>query len=214
MRTAEQVARERARHWDDVYTRHDDTQVSWFESDPTCSVEMLDAGGALPDQAVIDVGAGASRLVDVLLARGFTDLTALDVSDGGPARTRARLGAAADRVRWVVTDLLDWAPDRRYDIWHDRAVFHFLTDPADRARYRELLGRALAPGALVVLATFADDGPEQCSGLPTARYDAAALVAEIGSGFEVVTSARVVHPTLWAAVQPFTWLVLRQLPRR
>lgn len=210
MRTAEH--RERARHWDDVYTRQDDTRVSWYEPDPTCSVEMLDVGGALPDQAVIDVGAGASRLVDVLLARGFTDLTVLDVSDAGPARTRARLGAAADRVRWVVTDLLDWAPVRRFGVWHDRAVFHFLTEPADRARYRELLGRALAPGALVVLATFADDGPQQCSGLPTARYDAASLAAEIGAGFAVLASARVVHRTPWAAEQPFTWLALRRLP--
>jgi len=200
----------RARHWDGVYTRTDATQVSWFEPDPVCSLELLDIGGANPDVGLIDVGAGASRLVDVLLARGFTDLTALDVSDDGLALSRQRLGADAARVRWVVADLLDWVPDRRFGAWHDRAVFHFLTDPADRARYRELVAAALAPGALMVIATFAGDGPQQCSGLPTARYSAAELAAELGGALEVVADRREQHRTPWGAVQPFTWLAVRR----
>jgi trans-aconitate methyltransferase len=116
---------------------------------------MLDAAGVTPDLPVIDVGAGASRLVDALLGHGFSDVTALDVSNDGLARARERLGAAAGRVRWVVTDLLTWTPQRRYAVWHDRAVFHFLTDPADQALYRSLLDTALAPGARVVIGAFA-----------------------------------------------------------
>lgn len=145
--------------WDGVYTRLDESKVSWFEPDPTCSLEMLDAAGVTPDLPVIDVGAGASRLVDALLGHGFSDVTALDVSNDGLARARERLGAAAGRVRWVVTDLLTWTPQRRYAVWHDRAVFHFLTDPADQALYRSLLDTALAPGARVVIGAFAQDGP-------------------------------------------------------
>ncbi|WP_300011281.1 class I SAM-dependent methyltransferase [Pseudonocardia sp.] len=195
-----------AQHWAEVYTRRGDTQVSWFTADPACSLELI--GAADPRLPAVDIGAGASRLVDALLDRGFTDLTALDVSDDGLAHSRARLGAAADRVHWVVTDVLDWAPDRRFGLWHDRAVFHFLTDPADRQRYRDLLRVALAPGALVVVGTFAADGPEYCSGLPTARYSPDELAAALGD-LEVVERRREEHRTPAGGVQPFTWLALR-----
>lgn len=201
---------QRAQHWDAVYTRVDDTQVSWFEADPVSSLALLDAGGASPARPVVDVGAGASRLIDALLARGFADVTALDVSDDGLARTRERLGADAGAVRWVVTDLLTWVPDRRFAVWHDRAMFHFLTDPADRERYRDLLDAALAPGALVVIGTFAHDGPQYCSGLPTARYSPPELAGALGDGLEVVTTRREEHVTPAGALQPFTWLALRR----
>lgn len=200
---------ERAAHWDGMYTRRGDTEVSWFAAEPVVSLELIDAAGADPLLPALDVGAGASRLVDGLLRRGFADVTALDVSDDGLAHTRARLGAAADRVRWVVTDLLDWAPDRSLGLWHDRAVFHFLTDPADRARYRELLAAAMAPGGLVVVGAFAADGPEYCSGLPTVRYTCEGLAAALGAGLRVVASRREEHRTPAGAVQPFTWLALR-----
>ncbi|GAA2541442.1 class I SAM-dependent methyltransferase [Pseudonocardia hydrocarbonoxydans] len=199
----------RAAHWHDTYSRGGDTRVSWFSADPAYSLEMIDAGGADPALPAVDVGAGASRLADALLARGFVDVTVLDVADDGLAHTRARLGADAARLRCVVSDVLDWAPDRRFGLWHDRAVFHFLTEPADRRRYRDLLAAALDPGAVVVVGTFAADGPESCSGLPTARYSAAALAAEFGAGFEVVAQRREEHRTPWDAVQPFTWLALR-----
>ncbi|MCY7342236.1 MAG: class I SAM-dependent methyltransferase [Pseudonocardia sp.] len=201
---------DRAEHWAEVYTRSGDTQVSWFSTEPVCSLELLDAGGADPGLPAIDVGAGASRLVDALLARGFVDVTALDVSDDGLAHTRERLGEMAGQVRWVVADVLDWVPDRRFGLWHDRAVFHFLTDPADRRRYRELLKSALAPGALVVVGTFAADGPEFCSGLPTARYSPDGLADELGAGLRVVARRREEHRTPSGVVQPFTWLALRR----
>lgn len=201
---------ERAGHWRETYTRRGDTQVSWFSAEPACSLEMIDAGDPDRSQPAIDVGAGASRLVDALLARGFDEVTVLDVADDGLAHTRERLGARTGRLRCVVSDVLDWVPDRRFGLWHDRAVFHFLTEPADRQRYRDVLAVALAPGALVVIGTFAEDGPESCSGLPTARYSAAGLEAEFGDGFGVVAQCREEHRTPWGAVQPFTWLALRR----
>lgn len=202
-------ALDRAQHWAEVYTRRGDTEVSWYAPEPGVSLELIDAGAADPRRPAVDVGAGASRLVDALLARGFADVTAVDVSDDGLAHARARLGAAASGVDWVVTDLLDWQPDRRFGLWHDRAVFHFLTDPADRARYRDLLAAALAPGALVVVGTFAADGPESCSGLPTARYGPEELAAELGAGRTVLAQRREEHRTPSGGSQMFTWLALR-----
>ncbi|MBW0116167.1 class I SAM-dependent methyltransferase [Pseudonocardia sp. KRD-169] len=205
---------ERAAHWRDTYTQRGDAEVSWFSIEPTCSIALIDAGGADPGRPAVDVGAGASRLADVLLERGFVDVTVLDVSDDGLAHTRERLGADASRLRCVVSDVLDWVPDHRFGLWHDRAVFHFLTDAADRQRYRDLLDSALTPDALVVVGTFAADGPESCSGLPTARYSPEALAAELGagpgSGLRVVAQRREEHRTPWGAVQPFTWLALRR----
>jgi 2-polyprenyl-3-methyl-5-hydroxy-6-metoxy-1,4-benzoquinol methylase len=170
---------------------------------------LLDAAGIRPEASVLDVGAGASRLVDALLKQGFTDLTALDVADEGLALARARLGAAADRVRWITADLLTWEPGRTFDVWHDRAVFHFLTEPTARGRYRGLLAAAVPAGGTVIVATFAEDGPAQCSGLDVCRYDPASLHAELGPSFDLVTSRRQEHVTPWGAVQPFTWVVLR-----
>jgi SAM-dependent methyltransferase len=201
---------ERAGHWDAVYGRSAEDAVSWFESEPRFSLELLDLLGVELTDPVIDVGAGASRLVDALLGRGFSDVTVLDVSDVGLAKARRRLGDRAERVRWVVADLLSWQPARRYRVWHDRAVFHFLTDPADQARYRELLGAALAPGAAVVVGTFAVDGPDHCSGLPTARYSPQQLSRVLGAGIEPVMSRRELHRTPWDAVQAFTWLAARR----
>ncbi len=203
---------DRAEHWAQVYGRRGDTQVSWFAAEPAQSLALLDACGVDPRMPAIDVGAGAARMVDALLTRGFADVTALDVADDGLSYARERLGAAAGQVRWVVTDLLDWVPDRRFGFWHDRAVFHFLTDPADRRRYRELLAAALAPGALVVIGTFAADGPPSCSGLPTARYSPGELAAELGDGLRVVAARREEHRTPTGAVQPFTWLALERRP--
>ncbi len=201
---------ERAEHWRETYTRRGDTQVSWFAAEPTCALELIDGVGADTALPAVDIGAGASRLVDALLARGFADVTVLDIADDGLAHTRARLGAAAERVRWVVADVLDWVPDRRFGLWHDRATFHFLVDPIDRRRYRDLLDATLAPGAVVVIGTFGADGPESCSGLRTARYTPAGLAAELGDGFSVVAARREEHRTPQGVVQPFTWLALRR----
>jgi hypothetical protein len=200
---------ERAAHWDAVYGRSAEDAVSWFESEPTLSLELLDLVGVVPADPVVDVGGGASRLVDALLGRGFSDVTVLDVSDVALSKARRRLGVRAEQVHWLLVDLLCWQPSRRYRVWHDRAVFHFLTGPADRARYRDLLSAALAPGAAVVIGTFAADGPDRCSGLPTARYAPKQLTAVLGSGIVPVALRRELHRTPWDAVQSFTWLAAR-----
>jgi hypothetical protein len=156
----------------------------------------------------VDVGGGASVLVDRLLDAGYRDLTVLDVAAAALDRARTRLGSRAGRVTWLVADLLTWVPARRYRVWHDRAVFHFLTAAAARDRYREVLHHALVPGGHVAVGTFAADGPTSCSGLPTARYGPDELAAQV-PGYRVVHRRREVHRTPSGGIQPFTWLLLR-----
>lgn len=201
----------RAAHWDDVYGTKAEDAVSWFQESPATSVELLDALPLEPVCSLVDVGGGASRLVDALLDRGGVEVTVLDVASEGLAHAQRRLGDRADAVHWVTADVTRWRPPTRYDVWHDRAVFHFLVDADDRAHYRSVLESAVAPGGYAVLATFAVDGPEQCSGLPVQRYDADTLEAELGAGWSRVASRRQVHRTPWESEQPFTWLVLQRV---
>jgi hypothetical protein len=196
-------------YWDTVYERSAATEVSWYQLEPTRSLDLISATGAGPDDAVVDIGGGASVLVDRLLGAGYRDVTVLDVADTALRVARDRLGADATRVHWVAADLLTWAPERAYRVWHDRAVFHFLTDPADRDRYRAVLDRALAPGGAVVIGAFAADGPTACSGLPTARYAPDELAAEFPD-LELVDAGREDHHTPADRHQPFTWLLLRR----
>jgi SAM-dependent methyltransferase len=192
-------------HWDEVYATKPADTVSWFQPVPEVSLRLVESVGH-PSSAFIDVGAGASTLVDELVERGWTDLTVLDVS---AEAMHVRQGRAA-AVTPVISDVLTFEPQRTFDIWHDRAVLHFLTEPADVARYVELATRAVRPGGHLVIGTFAEDGPTQCSGLPTVRYDAEALTAAFGDAFTLVHSEREEHRTPWGAVQPFTWVVLRR----
>ena len=194
-------------HWEGVYAEKSLDDVSWFEATPETSLELVLSGGVPHD--VVDVGAGASALVDGLLDAGVEQVTLLDLSSSALAATRARLGDRAAAATTVCGDVLTWAPSTAYDVWHDRAVFHFLTEAADREAYRDRVFSALRPGGLLVVGTFAADGPEQCSGLPTSRYDAAGLAAAFGDGFELVHTRRTEHHTPWGTIQPFTWVVLR-----
>ncbi|MDN5860005.1 MAG: class I SAM-dependent methyltransferase [Pseudonocardia sp.] len=202
----------RAHHWNRVYAERGERGVSWFAEQPRVSLELLDDAGVGPQCSVLDVGAGASRLEDALIDRGHRSVSALDVSEQGLAVTRGRLGPRAARAKWIVTDLLDWVPDQRYQVWHDRAVFHFLTDPADRARYLDVLDTALTDDGIVVIATFADDGPQACSGLPTARYSPDQLLDELGGAdrWTRLGQRREPHTTPSGVVQAFTWLALRR----
>lgn len=199
----------RRAHWDDRYTTIGDTEVSWYEPTPTMSLEAFDAVGVAPPVSVLDVGGGASRLVDALLERGFGDVTVLDVSQAALVAGRERVGARPE-VTWLHTDLLVWQPDRKRAVWHDRAVFHFLTDPADRATYRTLLREAVEPEGVIIVATFAADGPEWCSGLPVQRYTADELAAELGSDLTPVASGGHLHRTPGGGAQPFAWVALRR----
>jgi SAM-dependent methyltransferase len=201
-----QVSRERAGHWDEVYTRRGSEEVSWFQSEPTVSLELINALGIDRAAAVIDVGGGASTLVDHLLAAGFEDVSVLDVSDVALQVGRSRIGAPAARVAWLREDVLAWRPERRFGLWHDRAVFHFLTEARDRETYLETMWSAIKPGGGLVMATFADDGPEQCSGLPVRRYPAEELVALLGPRFAMAESRREFHMTPGGVVQLFTWV--------
>ena len=201
---------ERSDHWEGVYGRALSTEVSWYEGDPATSLRLIESVAATPSAAVVDVGAGASLLVDRLLAHGFTDITVLDVSERALSEVRERLGDEAAHVTFVENDVVTWRPDRQYDVWHDRAVFHFLTEPSDRARYVEIATSAVRIGGSLILATFAEDGPEQCSGLPVSRYAPENLVETFSASFSLVEDVREEHVTPWGVVQPFTWVVLRR----
>jgi SAM-dependent methyltransferase len=199
-------------HWDDRYRTVGPTAVSWYQARPDVSLDLLAAAGVGPADSVLDVGGGASTLVDHLLAAGHTDVAVLDVSSVALEDARARLGDPPG-VTWIHADLLTWTPPRRWAIWHDRAVLHFLVDDADRARYVVLLRRTLEPGGTFVIGTFAEDGPTHCSGLPVRRYSHDDLGALLGD-VEVVARRREVHRTPGDADQPFTWLAGRLGPQR
>lgn len=196
-------------HWNRVYTTRAVDAVSWYQAQPRISLELIAAADLPVDAPIIDIGGGASVLVDCLLAQGRSALSVLDVSAAALANSRARLGANAAKVQWIEADVREFEPPQRYALWHDRAVFHFLTDPADRERYMAAMRRSLKPRAHVVVATFALDGPARCSGLDVARYDAATLHAQFGDDFELLDSRRETHITPAGAEQRFTWIHLR-----
>jgi len=199
-------------HWQQVYGSKAETQTSWFRPHLDESLRLIDALRLPPEAPVIDVGAGRSTLVDDLLARGFLDVTALDISQAALSASQARLGNAARKVRWIEGNVLDaHLPPARYDLWHDRAVFHFLTQAEERGRYVALCARSLPVGGFALIATFATDGPEKCSGLPVCRYDDAALAAEFGPGFETLAHSREQHRTPFDTTQNFTYLLLRRI---
>jgi trans-aconitate methyltransferase len=198
----------RQHHWEKVYTTRGESEVSWFQETPALSLELIALVGAMPNSAIIDIGGGASRLVDHLVSRGYQDLTVLDLSAAALASARSRIGGKADRVTWITAGL--WQPSRSYDVWHDRAAFHFLTEPNDQAAYIARLRRALRAGGHAIIATFAPDGPERCSGLMVSRYDADALAATLGAGFELIDTRRHDHTTPWGSVQKFQFSTFRR----
>jgi SAM-dependent methyltransferase len=200
----------RQAHWENVYTTKSESEVSWFQQSPAPSLELIVQAGATSSSAIIDIGGGASRLVDNLIAQGFEDVTVLDLSGAALAAARSRLGVDAGRVSWIVADATTWEPARAYDIWHDRAAFHFLTDADDRAAYIARLKRGLKIGGHAIIATFALDGPEKCSGLPVARYDSASLGRTLGAMFKLVHTQRHEHATPWDSRQIFQFSVFRR----
>jgi hypothetical protein len=202
---------ERAHHWDSAYETRGASGVSWFQSVPTGSLDLIEQLKLHLDAAIIDIGGGASLLVDHLLERGYHDLSVLEISGTALADARERVGNGAP-VSWLHQDLLSWHPERRFDVWHDRAVFHFLTEEADRKAYLDVLEAGISPQGALVMATFAEDGPEYCSGLPVARYSADELSSLLGTEWELVDARREVHTTPTGAAQPFTWITARLKP--
>lgn len=190
-------------HWQDVYATKATTAVSWYQETPAPSLDLLQLTGAGPETGIIDIGGGASILVDTLLGLGYGDLSVLDISPTALEAAQARLGRSVGKVEWIVADVTQWRPERSYDIWHDRAAFHFLVEESSRSAYVERLRSALPVGGHVIIGTFAPDGPEKCSGLIVQRYDARSLVAALGAGFRLIDSRRYDHLTPWRAVQHF-----------
>ncbi len=200
----------RREHWTRVYREKSPSAVSWYQAEPEPSLRALDRFGAEPSSPLFDIGGGASNLVDALLRRGWKDITVLDIAAPALAAAKERLGRQAGKVHWEVADITSWKPSRRYAVWHDRAVFHFLTAADDRAAYRDALLAGLSPGGLLIMATFALDGPETCSGLKVQRYDPARLANEVGQGFTLLGAWHEEHLTPWASRQSFTWCVFRR----
>ena len=199
----------RQAHWEGVYTMKRENEVSWFQDNPAPSLELIAAVGATPATAIIDIGGGASRLVDGLLAKGFRALAVLDLSGAALKAAKSRLGAQAEKVNWIVADATLWEPTEVYDIWHDRAAFHFLTEENDRVAYIERMKKALRAGGHAIVATFAPDGPERCSGLCVMRYDAETLGRTLGQEFDLIETRRHSHTTPWGSTQSFQFSVFR-----
>ena len=195
----------RKTHWDRVYQSNEDHEVSWYQPRPEKSLQLIERCELPPSARVIDVGGGTSRLVDCLLDAGHSNVGVLDVSQTALERTGQRLGNRAASVKWIVSDVTKYEPSHRWDLWHDRAVFHFLVDETDRERYREALLQSLEPNGHVVMATFGPQGPERCSGLPVVRRNPDSLQRALGSEFNLLESLIEKHKTPKGAVQEFLY---------
>ncbi len=198
------------RHWQRVYQRKSPDRVSWYEPVLERSLAMIESARLSPDAPIIDVGGGASSLAVHLLDAGHTDVTALDLSAVALDYARREAGEAAARIHWIEGDIRTHELTRRYDLWHDRALFHFMTAVADRERYLEALRRGLRPGGHVVLATFGPDGPQECSGLPVMRYGVGELAATLGEEFEAISSEHDDHRTPAGGIQQFLYAHFRR----
>ena len=200
----------RHQHWDTTYANKPETSVSWFQSDATLSFRWIKE--AAPDHSarIIDIGGGASRLADRLITEGYSGLTVLDISSIALSRTCERIGASADDVNWITADVTAWTPRQTWDVWHDRAVFHFLTDERAQDAYIAALRSGTREGSTVIMATFAPTGPEKCSGLPVRRYDAQSLSARLGRDFHLYADTTERHRTPFGTTQDFIYAAFRR----
>jgi len=201
---------DRSTHWQNVYQSKGEQQVSWTQPNPEPSLGLIEKFASGKQASIIDIGGGASRLVDALRERGFEDLTVLDLSDAALQKAKDRLGAPGATIQWIAADITSWQPPHSFDIWHDRAAFHFLVGPDDRAAYLDRLRKGVRHGGHAIIATFALDGPEKCSGLPVQRYDPESLSRAVGPSFELIEHQGHRHTTPWGAVQSFQFSVLRR----
>lgn len=198
-------------HWNKVYSSKPADGVSWYQEHAESSLRLIQQTGVPPSAEIIDVGGGASTLVDDLIASGFTHLSVLDLSEAALDATKQRLGSSADEVQWIAGDITKASlPSLSYDVWHDRAVFHFLTDEADRQAYVQAVLRSVKPGGFVIVATFSEDGPTHCSGLPVKRYTADELHDEFGTPFELISHEKEAHHTPFGTTQNFVYCFCRK----
>ena len=204
----------RQKHWEAIYRSKAPTEVSWYQPEARLSLDLIRRVAPQVDTSLLDVGGGASTLVDGLLSAGYRDVSVLDLAPAALTRAQERLGERAAQVRWIVADVLDAPlPAASCAVWHDRAVFHFLTDPRDRARYVAQVERVVRPGGHVIVASFGPEGPSQCSGLEVVRYSPKGLHTEFGAAFRLLDSAKEAHRTPGGSVQAFVYCLCRVEPR-
>ena len=197
-------------HWEHVYQSKTTDEVSWYKPHLDVSLRLIDEAAPDRGSAIIDVGGGEATLVDDLVARGYSDVTVLDISQAAIEVAKARLGSSAASVHWITSDITGVELEAaRYDLWHDRAVFHFLTNAKDRAAYVRQVARAVKVGGHVIVATFGPEGPEKCSGLDVVRYDAGGLHGEFGAKFRLLDSVTEHHETPWGTPQQFMYCFCR-----
>jgi hypothetical protein len=197
-----------ARRWDETYATRGAKGVGWYQPEAAISLDLFEAIGVEPDAAVVDIGGGAAPLATQLVAHGFSDISVLDISAEALAEAERRAGDGP--IQWLHEDVLVWQPERRYDVWHDRALLHFLVAPTDRDRYLKTLFAAGERHGGVIIGAFAPDAPERCSGLPVTRYSAPDLATLLGADFQVVVTLREEHVTPAGRIQPFTWVASRR----
>lgn len=202
---------DRKHHWNQVYETKGADDISWFQARPEISLRLIAATGVAKADAIMDVGGGTSSLVDHLLDDGYRDLTVLDISGAALKQAQTRLGERASLVRWIETDITGFRADRSFRVWHDRAVFHFLTELEEQRRYLAAMTQALPVGAHAILGTFAIDGPEKCSGLPVGRYDAGRMISVLGTAFRLIEQVDATHVTPWQSEQRFSFFRLLRI---
>ena len=204
---------DRRKHWGDVYQEKSPSEVSWYQKEPKLSLELIRSTNVVSNEAIIDVGGGTSVLVDHLGKEYYTNLTVLDISENAIARAKKRLGDSATSIKWIVSDITQFDPPQKFSLWHDRALFHFLTDQSDREIYVKTLKNAIKPEGHLIIATFAIGGPEKCSGLEIVQYDTEKMIAELGDNFKLIEERKEVHITPANKEQKFIFFRFLKVPK-
>ncbi|MBN9379905.1 MAG: methyltransferase [Chitinophagaceae bacterium] len=200
----------RQTHWDNIFGQKNEDQRSWYQAYPVTSMTFIEELHLPKNAAIIDVGGGDSHLVDALLEKGYTDITVLDISSAAIKNAQVRLGQRSELVHWIASDILHFVPARNYDCWHDRAVFHFVTQADSIRRYTRLMGEAILPSGALIVGTFAEDGPATCSGLPVKRYSQNTLTDILQPFFEKEYCIDEKHKTPFHTIQSFTFCRFRR----
>ena len=205
---------DRKKHWRDVYQDKSSSELSWYQKEPKLSLELIRSTNAASNDAIIDIGAGTSVLVDYLKKEHYTNLTVLDISENAIAIAKKRLGKSAKSINWIVSDITKFDVFQKFSLWHDRALFHFLTDPSDRGIYVKALINAVRPEGHLIIATFAIGGPKKCSGLEIVQYDSEKMIAELGDNFKLVEERKEVHITPANKEQKFIFFLFRRVQNK
>ena len=205
---------DRKKHWGDVYQDKSSSDLSWYQKEPTLSLELIRSTNAASNDAIIDVGAGTSVLVDYLKKEHYTNLTVLDISENAITIAKKRLGKSAKSINWIVCDITKFDVFQKFSLWHDRALFHFLTDSSDRGIYVKALINAVRPEGHLIIATFAIGGPKKCSGLEIVQYDSEKMIAELGDNFKLVEERKEVHITPANKEQKFNFFLFLRVPNK